>query len=71
MEEAGEAPSVGIPRKIWDAQAGSFMLEEYLPHAKPCSQRVIPVTMRPGLISQEYPPALLCRATLTVKDSQG
>lgn len=71
LEDGAEAPSEGISRKIWERQVGSFLIEEYLPHAKPCSQRVIPVTKRPGLVSEENPAALLCRLTLNVKDSNG
>lgn len=71
VEEAGEAPAEGLSKQIWDRHAGSFIIEEYLPHAKPCQQRVMPITRRPGLMSDENPGALLCRVTLTKKASNG
>ena len=47
------------------------MINEYLPHARPCEQRVVPVSARPGLVNPEIPPAMLCRVSVTKKDSQG
>lgn len=71
LEAAGPVAGTGIPRTIWDSQAGSFLVEEYLPHAKPCFQRVIPVAQRPGLVSQTNPSAVKCRLTLTKTTSEG
>ncbi len=68
---AGPAPGTGIPRTIWEKHAGSFLIEEHLPHAKPCLQRVVPVNKRPGLVSDETPAALLCRLTLYKKSQSG
>ncbi|MBL8824255.1 MAG: cytochrome c biogenesis protein ResB [Planctomycetia bacterium] len=70
LEDSGEAPPSGVEQRIWDRHAGSFIITEHLPHAKPCVQRVVPITKRPGLLDEENPPALLCRVILTKKDLQ-
>jgi hypothetical protein len=68
---AGPTPATGVTRTIWEKHAGSFLIEEHLPHAKPCTQRVVPVAKRPGLVSDETPAALLCRLTLYKKSTNG
>lgn len=71
LESAGPTPATGLTRSIWDKHAASFLIEEHLPHAKTCPQRVEPVSMRPGLVSQDFPAALLCRVTLYKKSTNG
>lgn len=71
LDDAGEAPAAGVGKKIWDSQAGNFIIEEHLPHAKRCTQRVVPVTKRPGLLDEAHPPSVLTRLILIKKDSQG
>jgi hypothetical protein len=71
LEGAAQAPAPGLSRSLWNKHAGSFVIEEHLPHAKPCSQRVEPVDLRPGLDNPEFPAALLCRVTLYKKASNG
>jgi hypothetical protein len=71
LEESGPAPATGVEQKIWETHAGNFIIEEYLPHAKPCLQRVVPIAKRPGLLDEESPPSVLCRLTMTEKDAQG
>jgi hypothetical protein len=71
LEHSGPAPETGVEKKIWDSQAANFIIEEHLPHAKRCSQRVEPAVLRPGLVTPAKPAALLCRLTLTKKDRAG
>lgn len=71
LEDSGEAPASGIEKKIWDNHAGNFIIEEHLPHARPCIQRVVPITKRPGLLDEENPPSVLAKLTMTKKDAQG
>jgi hypothetical protein len=70
-DSAGLAPATGVARNIWEKHAASFLIEEHLPHAKPCLQRVIPVAKRPGLITDSTPPAVLCRFTLNKRATGG
>jgi hypothetical protein len=71
FDESGDAPASGVEKKIWEPHAGNFIIEEHLPHAKPCIQRVVPITKRPGLFDEEHPPSVLCKLTMTKKDAQG
>ncbi|HMO35201.1 MAG TPA: cytochrome c biogenesis protein ResB, partial [Gemmatales bacterium] len=71
IESAGMAPPSGVSRNVWEKYAGSFLIEEHLPHAKPCLQRIIPLAKRPGLFSEETPPAVLGRLTLSKKTADG
>lgn len=70
-DSAGLAPATGVARNIWEKHAGSFLIEEHLPHAKPCLQRVTPVAKRPGLITDSTPPAVLVRLTLSKRATGG
>lgn len=70
VEDGGAAPPAGVEQRIWETQAGNFIITEHLPFAKKCIQRVVPVAMRPGLLSPANPSALLCRLTLTQRDSK-
>jgi hypothetical protein len=71
VDKSGPAPAVGTDQRIWSGHAASFIIEEYLPHARACNQRIEPVDVRPGLRRPDLPSALLCKLTLTKKTSSG
>ncbi len=71
LDQSGPAPAEGIDQRIWPGEAASFVIKEYLPHARPCEQRIVPEDVRPGMRRMDLRTALQCRLVLDKKDRQG